>query len=208
VGYGLTLHTAPTAEPVSLDEAKKQCDIADGLTYHDQELMGKIVAARQFVERRLNRQLVTATWNLFLDRFPCGMEPIMVPNAPLQSITSIAYVDSAGDSQTWSASAYRVGVSREPGRVVPVFGGTYPTTLNTIDAVAVRFVAGYGAPAAVPQGIKDAILLLVNHWFTNASPVGTTGSEIAFSLESLLTAYGYGDEFLHFGGQLRHEVYA
>jgi uncharacterized phiE125 gp8 family phage protein len=206
MGYGLAIATAPTAEPITLQEAKKQCDLADAVTHNDAELMSKIVAARQFVERTLNRQLVTATWDLKLDRFPFQNEPMLMPLAPLASVTSITYLDAAGDSQTWSSSNYRVSTSREPGRIVPAFGQTYPTTRHTIDAVTVRFVAGYGAATAVPQGIKDAMLLLVRHWFENKSPVGDVGDEIAFSLKALLTAYSYGDEFLSFG--LDHEVYA
>ncbi len=206
MGYGLTIATAPTTEPITLTEAKKQCEVADAVDHHDTELMSKVTAARQFVERVLNRQLVTATWDLKLDRFPCATEPLLVPLAPLASVTSITYLDSAGTLTTWSSASYRVSTSREPGRIVPAFGQTYPTTRNTIDAVTVRFVAGFGAASAVPQGLKDAMLLLIRHWFENKSPVGKVGDEIAFSLKSLLTAYNFGDEFLSFGSEL--EVYA
>ncbi len=199
MGYGLTLHTAPTSEPVSLTEAKKQCEIAESNEAHDPQLLRLVTAARQFVERRLNRQLITATWNLALDRFPYGNEPVLLPMAPLASVTSITYLDGNGDSQTWSSSNYRVSTAREPGRIVPIVGATYPTTYNTTDAITVRFVAGYGAASAVPEGIKAAILLLVNHWFEERSPVGKAGNEIMFSLEALLTAYSYGDEFTCYG---------
>lgn len=198
MGYGLALHTAPTSEPVSLEEAKKQTETV-GMTHHDQHLLSLVTAARGYIERRLNRQLMTATWDLSLDRFPCSSEPLLIPYAPLVSITSITYLDSAGDSQTWSSSSYRVSTSREPGRVVPVFGQLYPATYPTTDSVVVRFVAGYGEATSVPEGIKQAIKLLVSHWFEERSPVGTVGREIAFSLESLLANYGYGDEFTCYG---------
>lgn len=208
MGYGLTLVTAPTVEPISVAEAKKQCEIADAVTHHDSAFGSLITAARQFIERTLNRQLCTATWDLKLDRFPCGTyDAILVPLAPLVSVTAITYLDSAGTSTTWTSTNYRVSTSREPGRIVPVVGQTYPTTYNTTDAVTVRFVAGYGVASTVPTGIKQAILLLVTHWFENRSPVGSVGSEIAFSLQALLHSYNFGDEFLSFGTE-RREVLA
>lgn len=197
MGYGIALHTAATDTPVSLAEAIAQVRVPEGT--HDQELLRLITAATKYVQDRLNRQLVTATWNLYLDRFPCGSEPILIPKAPLQSVTSITYLDAAGDSQTWTSSNYRVSTTREPGRIVPVVGQVYPTTRNTTDAVTIRFVAGYGAATAVPQEIKLAILLLIDHWFENHSPVGKVGDAIAFSLESLLASASYGDEFTVFG---------
>lgn len=202
MSYGLTLHTAPTEEPLTLDEAKKQVEVPTALTDHDQLLNSLIVASRQYVERYLNRQLVTATWNLFLDRFPCGLDPILIPYAPLQSITSITYLDGTGATQTWTSSEYRVSTSREPGRVVPAYTYTYPTTRCTTDAVTVRFVAGYGDASAVPTAIKQAMLLLISHWFENRSAVGSVGNEVAFSLNALLESYRVGDEFLSYGDSL------
>lgn len=202
MGYGLSLVTEPADEPVDLPAARYQCGISEDNGYNDQNLLSLINAARKYVEQRINRQLVTATWDLLLDRFPCSSEAILVPLAPLVSVTSISYLDSAGTQTTWSSSNYRVSTSREPGRIVPVVGQTYPTTYGTVDAVTVRFVAGYGDASDVPLGIKQAILLLVNHWFENRSPVGKVGDEIAFTVESLLTTYGYGDEFMNFGREL------
>lgn len=195
MGYGLSLHTAPTLEPITLDEARKQCEVTH-LTHHDAYLTTLILAARRLVELRLNRQLMTATWNLVLDRFPCGIDPILIPYAPLASITSITYLDSDGTSQTWSSASYRVTTTREPGRVVPVYGGSYPATRATTDAVTVRFVAGYTSAANVPAGIKAAILLLITHWFENRTPIAEVNRELPFSLEALLMAHGYGDEFV------------
>jgi hypothetical protein len=79
-----------------------------------------VTAARRFVEDKAGRQFVTATARLTLDRFPftCSYQwlpsperrTIVVPRAPLQSVTSIAYVDAGGDTQTLSANSYRVDV--------------------------------------------------------------------------------------------------
>jgi len=199
MSYGLTLHTAPAAEPVTLEQAKKQVELPQSVAVHDEHLRAIITAAREFVERYTNRQLVTATWNLHLDRFPCGGDPILIPYAPLQSVTSITYLDSTGAPQTWSSAEYRVSTSREPGIVVPASGHSYPTVRSELDAVTVRFVAGYGEPAEVPVAIKQAMLLLITHWFENRGAVGSVGSEIDLSVKALLESYRVGDEFLRYG---------
>jgi len=39
------------------------------------------------------------------------------------------------------------------------------------NAVTVRFVAGYGDAGDVPQAIKQAILILIAHWYEQRDPV-------------------------------------
>lgn len=199
--YGLTLVTAPTVEPLTLPEAKRQCQLADSVSVHDGMLLSLITAARSFCEQVTNRQLCTATRKLILDCFPCSLEPILLPFAPLQSVSSIAYLDAAGDTQTWSSSEYRVSTATEPGRIMPAFGETYPTTRNTTDAVTVQYVCGYGLAVAVPMPLKQAMLLLIGHWFANreAAAAGSM-SEVPMAVESLLNAYKIGDEFVRYGG--------
>jgi uncharacterized phiE125 gp8 family phage protein len=107
----------------------------------------------------LGRALITQTWDLVLDEFPAVTRnnpyaAIKVPLPPLQSVTSVTYLDDNGVSQTLSASLYDVDIKSEPGQVRPAYGESWPTTRDTPQAVTVRFVAGYGAAAAVPALIK------------------------------------------------------
>jgi uncharacterized phiE125 gp8 family phage protein len=61
-------------------------------------------------------------------------------------------------------------------------------------AVSVDFVAGYGpTPATVPALLKQAICLLVGHWFENREAVGNVGGEVAFAVDSILKIYRTGD---------------
>jgi uncharacterized phiE125 gp8 family phage protein len=63
--------------------------------------------------------------------------------------------------QTWAATKYIVDILSQPGRVSLAYGQSYPTTYSEIQAVQIRFVAGYGLAADVPECIKQAILLKV-----------------------------------------------
>lgn len=117
-----------------------------------------IASTRRTAEQLTGRALVTQTWDLFLDAFPCSGKPIIVPKPTLQSVTSITYTDTAGDAQVLATDQYAVDIKSEPGRIMPAYGVTWPSTRDVMNAVTVRFVAGYGAAAAVPQGIKDWML--------------------------------------------------
>lgn len=166
----LTLITPPVQSPLSLQEAKGHLRV-DG-TDEDVLISSQIEAVRLHVEGRggwLGRALITQTWEWRLDRFPVGPQPMLkVPLPPLQSVSQIQYIDTAGVLQTWSSALYTVDVNSEPARIAPVFGEVFPQTQSVIDAVTVTMVAGYGdAPANVPEPIRSALLLLIGDLYKN-----------------------------------------
>jgi uncharacterized phiE125 gp8 family phage protein len=145
-----------------------------------------ITAARRGVEAHTERALVSQTWTLKLDAFP---DVICVPMPPLSSVSSITYIDTAGDSQTLASSVYTTDTDSEPGRIFLAEDQSWPTTNARRQAVTVTFVAGYGAATAVPEDIKAAILLTVGHLYANreAVVVGTIASELPMGVRSLLS---------------------
>lgn len=197
--YGLSLVTAPTSEPVTLAEAKKQCEIAAEVNHHDEHLERLIQAARVYVENYTGRQIVTATWDLYADSWPDDGLTISLPKGPIQSVTSITYVDENGSSQTWGSSNYVLSASREPAIIRLAYQALWPAFRFQPDAIRVRYVAGYGAATAVPQGIKHAILLLVGGWFLNREIETTSNLKWMQSAENLLQQYRYGDEWTEYG---------
>ena len=138
--------TPPGAEPIALAEAKLQIRVETSQTAEDGLIRSYIRAARNQVESLANRALVTQTLDLVLDDFPAGSIPIPLPRSPLQSITSITYVDTDGTSQTLSSSLYTVDTGSTPGRVFPIFNELWPGTRGDRNAVTVRYVAGWGTP--------------------------------------------------------------
>jgi len=162
-------------------------------TTADPELVSWITAARQYAETFTHRSLITSTWDLKLDHFPSG--DIWLPRAPLVSVTSVTYIDTAGATQTWALSGnYSVdapaGPEAGPGRVIPAYGVTYPSTYGVPNAVTVRFVAGYGAASAVPAGIKAACKLMIGHWWSQREAVSAVNmSEVPLAVASLLWPY-------------------
>lgn len=198
--FGLVEVTPPTAEPITRAELKKHCEILSTDTAHDSYLDALIFAARQSVETYTGRQLVTATFDFFLDRLPVGVSPLHIPRPPLQSVSSVKYLDGDGVEQTWSSANYRVSTSHSPGRVTPEYGQVWPANRLVSDAVTVRFVAGYGTPADVPDGLKQALKLLAGHWFAHRESqiVGTSASAVGETSRHLMDQFRTGDEFLRY----------
>jgi uncharacterized phiE125 gp8 family phage protein len=108
-------------------------------------------------------------------------------------VTSITYTDENGVSQTWAASLYLVDPAG--GRIQPAYGQVYPSTrAGILNAVAVRFVAGYGAAAtAVPENLRHAMKLLIGHWFLHRESVTPeTMTELPHAVEALLEPFRQG----------------
>jgi uncharacterized phiE125 gp8 family phage protein len=164
----LVLFTAPSSEPLTLTEAKAHLRVTTA--DEDTLITSLVVAARRHVETLTRRALVSQVWDYFLDAFP-GWE-IEVPLPPLVSVDSIKYLESAAGAQTTLAtSEYRADAKHQPGRITPGFGKSWPATYGVTNAVEIRFTAGYGAAAAVPQGIKQAMFLLLSAWFEHREEI-------------------------------------
>lgn len=184
----LELVTAPTQEPVTLTEAKAQLrlDIADD----DGLLAGYLIAAREYIEGQTKRDLVTKTWDYTIDYgWPVrGLRQyIRLPLNPVQSVTSVSYVDEAGVTQTLAANQYTVLSRMTYSAIVPAYDVTWNTTRRVPDAVTVRFVSGY---ENCPQDLKLAVMMLAAHWYENRETVsGKAMTEVPLSVDALISPY-------------------
>lgn len=181
---GLKLITPPATEPVTLTEVKSQLRI-DSVT-EDTYLGTLITAAREYCEMFQNRAYITQTWEFTLDTWP--RFPFKLPMPPLVSVTFIHYHDTADVETIWAASNYFVDTDSEPGRVGLRYNIVLPTTtLRSLNAIKIQYMAGYGAAAAVPLRTKQAILLLVGHLYENRETVSPVDlKEIPFAVSALL----------------------
>lgn len=144
-----------------------ELDTAGGFSYVRLSLT--IGAARRVAESHAKRALINQTWDHALDAFP---ETIVLPLAPVQSVTQITYVDGAGATQTLSSSVYQVDAISEPARIRTAPGQSWPATQARMNAVTVRFVAGYGSAAStVPEDLTAAVKLLAADLYVRREPV-------------------------------------
>lgn len=187
---GRTLVHAQNGEPLTRTLAKEH--LREDSDEQDTVIDNLITVSREWVEAGTWRALMPQTFDFFFDRFPAGGCAFEIPLAPLRSITSISYIDSAGVAQTLVAGTdYTVDTSSEPGRVRAAYGKTWPTVRDeTMQAVTVRAAVGYASAAAVPRKYVQAMLLLIGHWYANRESVltGTISSELQQAVEALLDA--------------------
>lgn len=189
---GLELVTAPVKEPVSLAEIKDHLRV-DG-TDDDAGLYAYRTAARRMLESMTSRAWISQTWDWKLNAFPGNGAPLVLPLPPLQSVTSVTYIDEAGASQTWASSNYTVDTpDDERGSIHTNYNVTRPTTRDVVNAVTVRFVAGYGDdPADVPEPLRVALLMMVGHMYEHREPVAVGAGaavSIPFTVEALVAEY-------------------
>lgn len=185
------LVTPPAKEPLEIGEVLNHLRV-DGL--EEANLITALIGvAREYAETFTGRALITQTWDLTLDCWPYGVT-IELPRPPLQSVTSIKYLDIEGVEATVdSGSVYLVDTTNRPGRIRLRLGQSWPAdTLREMAAITVRFVAGYGDdPDDVPQMIRQAMLLMIGDLYENreTSIVGTTVGKTTFATDSLLWPY-------------------
>ncbi len=156
-----TRTVAPSVTPVSLAELKSAARIDH--SYEDDFLTDAINAATAHYDGyagALGRALVTQTWT---QTYPGLWRRMDLPLAPVQSITSITYYDTAGDQQTLTSSLYRLQAGDGWPYVEQDADAEYPATDTRDAAVTITFVAGYGDASDVPDPIRQAIKILAVH---------------------------------------------
>lgn len=165
----LKLVTAPASEPVTTAEAKSHLRIETAFTADDTYIDTLIKAAREMCESYLDRSFVNTTWDYVFDGFPVVDQvgvyrgAILIPKSDLASVTSVTYLDTAGDSQTLVQGTDYGVLTGTGGAVYPLPGQVWPSTDDERHgSVTIRFVAGYGSSASnVPAAVKHAILMTI-----------------------------------------------
>ena len=165
--------TGPTAEPVTTAQAKDHLRVS--FSEDDQEIAAMVSAARIAVEARSGMRLYTQTIEIRADNWselsdPDRSDVLRLRVAPLQSITTVNYYESANDADTLLAAAdYVTDLLGVPARIQ--IKNTWPATNDYIGNIRVRCVAGYATTKAIPAHLKQAVLLLVGHYYENREAV-------------------------------------
>ena len=153
--------TAPASEPVTLEEAKKQLEIASSDDTHDDQLLLVIQAAREQWEYDTDSAVMTQTLRMNFEGFQ--LNEIQLLRRPVASVSSITYYDDGNALQTLATDVY--SLHKEARSVRLNFDKVWPSTYTRWDAVTVNYVAGYSTRQLVPAVAKQAMLLLVGYYF-------------------------------------------
>jgi uncharacterized phiE125 gp8 family phage protein len=182
--------TSPTQEPVSVSDMKSHLRVDHG--HEDGRIADMIQAAREMVEEDAQVALCPQTLTIYLDAFPRW--EVCLRKCPVNAISSITYVDSDGTTQTLSASEYTFDAASKPARLTPAYGETWPVTRPQVNAVAITATAGYTSPSSIPAMAKQAIKMLVAHWYENRETVliGTISKELELSYKAIISRFSWG----------------
>jgi len=180
--------TAATIKPLSIDEVKDHLIIDNDFNDDDELIDIMIETAVNYVENHTRRALLTQTITAKYDAFaPC----FELERPVLQSVTSISYIDTAGDTQVVNSSEYTVDTASTPPRIVPAYGYSWPSTRCIINAVTIVYVAGYTNKSLIPNQIRHALLLMIGDMYENRENTiaGVSIKEQTFAVEALLSPY-------------------
>ena len=181
----------PALEPISLTEAKLDLKVDDTTDNSLIDILRQV--SRETVEKRTNRSLITQTRVAKLDYFP-NCSTILLPNGPVQSVTSIKYYAVDGDPLiTLDSSEYWVDTSSDIARIV--VKDSWPSTEDMPNAVEITYICGYGSVATnVPSPLRKACFMILAHLYENRQAVVMSGSptavvEVPLGAEYLMSNY-------------------
>ncbi|RYF02368.1 MAG: hypothetical protein EOO32_00155 [Comamonadaceae bacterium] len=159
--------TDATAEPFALAEAKTHLRVTLVDPQNDAHIEGLITVARQAAEDRMQRTLLSTTWQLSLQAFPRGAVTLLKPR--IQSVENIHYLDVEGVQQTLPANAYVLDTASEAGQLAPTPGSAWPATRPQPGAVRITYVAGYASADEIPKPIVQWIKLALTDLYVSRS---------------------------------------
>jgi uncharacterized phiE125 gp8 family phage protein len=180
----VVVKTESPVEPFTLTDAKEHLRI----DYDDDDnlVTGMIKPAREYCENWTGRAFIEKTLEYSLMSFPFERS-FRLPYQPVTAISSMKYTDSDGVEHSMSEGSDYL-TDTDGGQVVLPYGGSWPSaTLYPVRPIKVAYSVG----GSVPETVKQAIYLLLGHWYENreAVMVGTITKEIEFSVHSLLSQH-------------------
>ena len=163
---------AATETAVTLPEVKSHLKIT--ATTEDTYLTNLISVATEMVQNYTGQILISSTIDLYIPYF---LNRIDINRFPVTRITHVKYYNSSNNLITITSTDLSYSVSVEdsldqspiPASIIPAKNFTYPDTYPRMDAVQIRFDAGYEDNDSVPMAIKQAMLLIIGQLFLNRS---------------------------------------
>lgn len=152
-------------EPVTVGQVRMHTRIDD--IAEDALVLDYIGTARETIEQWTGLLLRSCTMTLTLEAFE---SPILLPRAPVTSITSITYTDSDGDAQTVAGADYSLRKSGDQYSIVLAAGAAWPS-IEAGSLIDVAVVAGYG-PHDLPGDIRAVLYRMVAHQYDNRGEPG------------------------------------
>ncbi|MED5441295.1 MAG: phage head-tail connector protein [Pseudomonadota bacterium] len=174
----ITLITAPSEEPLTLEQVKTD---RGGINHseHDDLLTQLIAAARERAENATGRALMPQVWQQLHTKATAELDLIRWPVGDLVSVTidgeeqDIAALVASGDLELWKGDQALL--------ISPLFYGK---------RVIVQYNAGYADAAAVPSPLKKWMLMQIGAMYEHreSEVVGVATNKLKY-VDSLIQPY-------------------
>jgi uncharacterized phiE125 gp8 family phage protein len=179
------LLTAPATEPLSLAEAKAYLRVETG---DDDAVIGALIAGSSIhVEAQTRRALITQSWRISVDAWPDDGRLMILP-APLQALTAVRVYDFDNAAHTIDTAAF---VLDRGGSALIFAPWALPAPGRVAAGIELDVTVGYGDAAIdVPEALRQAIRLLVAHWYENRGLVTAgTSTVLPQTVAALIAPY-------------------
>lgn len=203
----LRVITPASAEPISLDEAALHLRVdsyGSPASYLDESLITALIpAAREYVEFLTGMFLAPQVVEVSARSF-CGMSGLLpdsgIPlmTAPVNGITSVTYLDSAGVDAVLDPANYLLDSGPEVPMLYPSYAASsWPTGREQPGAVRIRMQVGFDAAGSsptdniIPYSLVAAMKLVLTTLYENRDEavIGTIVSRIPIGVQALCARY-------------------
>lgn len=185
----LSVTASPRTAWLTADEVKKH--LYAETDEHDAWILRAIEAAAGSLESGWG--IVVSAGQRTLT-FPGFRGQMALRLTPIRSVTAVRYTDMNDAEQTVPGTDWRLGVPYKQATLMPRLNRPWPIAATYADAVRVEVAAGPATRDDLPEEIRQAALMLIQHWFDNRGVVliGSISKELEYSLTYLLTPYRQG----------------
>ena len=209
--------SAPAVEPILLADAKAflRIDTPD----EDTLIQSLIMTSRLHIEVALGLALIQQTWSCFFDRWPAVLDTrnaplqpagvvftipdprtrlnasadaILLPLNPIKSVDAIRVYADDGTFVALPLAGFTVDLASTPPRIVRRFATAVPDPGRRLNGIEIAITAGFGPnPTDVPAPIRQALLLLIAHWYEHRDPgeIGSIEARVPAAVSALLSTY-------------------
>jgi uncharacterized phiE125 gp8 family phage protein len=182
------LLTPPPVEPVTLAEAKAYLRVEH--SDDDAVISALIAGARSHIEAQTRRALITQAWRLVRDAWPRDGRIAVVPS-PLRQITAARVYQLDGSALAIDLQAFVSDNGATPA-IISFLSWSLPVPGRPVAGIELDVEVGYGSgPSNVPEPLRQAIKLLVAHWYENRGvvAVGQSVAVLPSTVAALIAPY-------------------
>ena len=175
---------------VSLAEAKEHLRIDSSFTADDTYITALTKIAQNIVEKETGLYLSSIALEYTSD----GFLPILDLGANGHGVTSVKYYDSSNSQQTLDSNSYDIsnlGYLESNVLLYPNTGTDWPQTFDRPDSVEVKFSGGINETYQIPEGLKEAIYLIIGRYYEVRQDVlsGTVVYQVPLGAQHLINQY-------------------